>query len=218
MQHVYAVHELTTYLRELVESDPLLGDLWVSGEVSNVSRPASGHVYFTLKDAAGQMRAVFFQSRYRPGGATARDIENGKAVVVHGRAGFYEQRGDLQIIVDFVQPEGGGLLQLEFERLKAKLQEEGLFDDAAEASAATLSPTHRRRDFGERRRLPRHLPRARTALAPRAGRAGTGASAGAGRGRRHHRRASPARRSRGHRRRHRRPRRRFARRAGRVQR
>ena len=80
--HVYAVHELTTYLREMIEVDPMLGDVWVAGEVSNVSRPASGHVYFTLKDAAGQMRAVFFQSRYRPGGASSRELENGRAVVV----------------------------------------------------------------------------------------------------------------------------------------
>ena len=128
--HVYAVHELTTYLREMIEVDPMLGDVWVAGEVSNVSRPASGHVYFTLKDAAGQMRAVFFQSRYRPGGASSRELENGRAVVVHGRAGFYEQRGEMQIIVDFVQPEGAGILQAQFEHLKAQLEAQGLFDPA----------------------------------------------------------------------------------------
>ncbi|MHB8684372.1 MAG: exodeoxyribonuclease VII large subunit, partial [Dehalococcoidia bacterium] len=130
MQHVYAVHELTTYLRELLDSDPMLADVWVAGEVSNVSRPASGHVYFTLKDAAGQIRGVFFQSRYRPGGDTARELENGRAVVAHGRISIYEQRGELQVVVDFVQPEGVGLLQMEFERLKEKLAAEGLFDEA----------------------------------------------------------------------------------------
>ncbi|MHB8377554.1 MAG: exodeoxyribonuclease VII large subunit [Dehalococcoidia bacterium] len=130
MQHVYAVHELTTYLRELLDSDPMLADVWVAGEVSNVSRPASGHVYFTLKDAAGQIRGVFFQSRYRPGGDTARELENGRAVVAHGRISIYEPRGELQVIVDFVQPEGVGLLQMEFERLKEKLAAEGLFDEA----------------------------------------------------------------------------------------
>ncbi|MBF6600116.1 MAG: exodeoxyribonuclease VII large subunit [Dehalococcoidia bacterium] len=130
MQQVYAVHELTTYLRELVESDARLGDLWVAGECSNVSRPASGHVYFTLKDARGQLRAVFFQARFpRARSTTSREIENGRAVVVHGRTGFYEPRGDLQILVDFVQPEGAGLLQMEFERLKARLDAEGLFDE-----------------------------------------------------------------------------------------
>jgi exodeoxyribonuclease VII large subunit len=128
VQHVYAVHELTTYLRELLETDPMLDDVWVAGEVSNVSRPASGHVYFTLKDASGQIRGVFFSSRYRPGGASSRDLENGRAVVAHGRISLYEQRGELQLITDFVQPEGLGLLQMEFERLKAKLEQEGLFE------------------------------------------------------------------------------------------
>ncbi|HZP58244.1 MAG TPA: exodeoxyribonuclease VII large subunit [Dehalococcoidia bacterium] len=128
MQHVYAVHELTTYLRELLETDPMLDDVWVAGEVSNVSRPASGHVYFTLKDVSGQIRGVFFSNRYRPGGASSRDLENGRAVVAHGRISLYEQRGELQLITDFVQPEGLGLLQMEFERLKAKLEQEGLFE------------------------------------------------------------------------------------------
>ena len=126
--HVYEVHQVTTYLRELFESDPHLGDLWIHGEVSNVSRPASGHVYFTLKDAAGQLRSAFFQRRGAPSGATSRLIENGSAVVAHGRVGVYEQRGDLQFYVDFVQPEGVGALQAEFERLRARLDEEGLFD------------------------------------------------------------------------------------------
>ncbi|MDE3095756.1 MAG: exodeoxyribonuclease VII large subunit [Chloroflexota bacterium] len=129
MQHIYAVHELTTYLRELLDSDPLLGDVWVTGEISNVSRPASGHVYFTLKDATGQIRGVFFQRRSRPDAATAREIEQGHAVVVHGRVSIYEQRGELQMIVDFVKPEGAGLLQMEFERLKEQLAAEGLFDE-----------------------------------------------------------------------------------------
>lgn len=129
MQHLYAVHELTTYLHELFDSDPMLGDVWVTGEVSNVSRPASGHVYFTLKDAAGQIRGVFFHNRNRAGAGTAREIEHGRAVVVHGRVTIYEPRGELQVIVDFVQPEGVGLLQMEFERLKEKLAAEGLFDE-----------------------------------------------------------------------------------------
>jgi len=127
---VYAVHELTTYLRELFETDPHLGDIWISGEVSNVSRPASGHVYFTLKDGQGQIRAAFFARRGMPSNATSRTIENGHAVVAHGRVGLYEQRGELQLYVDFVQPEGVGALQMEFERLKAHLAEQGLFDEA----------------------------------------------------------------------------------------
>jgi exodeoxyribonuclease VII large subunit len=127
---VYAIHELTTYLRELFDSHPILRDVWVSGEVSNLSRPASGHTYFTLKDAHGQLRAVFFASRYRRAHDPARELENGRAVAVHGRVSLYEQRGELQIVVDFVQPEGAGVLQMEFERLRSRLAEEGLFEDA----------------------------------------------------------------------------------------
>lgn len=127
---VYAVHEITTYLRELFETDPNLGDIWIYGEVSNVSKPASGHVYFTLKDGTAQLRAAFFARRGQPAGATQRLIENGQAVAAHGRIGLYEQRGELQFYVDFVQPEGVGALQAEFERLKAQLQEQGLFDES----------------------------------------------------------------------------------------
>jgi len=127
---VYAVRELTTYLRELFDSDPHLSDIWLSGEVSNVSRPASGHVYFTMKDGDAAMKCVFFARRGQPSGGTAKLIEHGHAVVAHGRISLYELRGDLQLYVDFVQPEGVGALQMEFERLKARLAEAGLFDDA----------------------------------------------------------------------------------------
>jgi exodeoxyribonuclease VII large subunit len=127
---VYSVRELTAYLRELFESDPHLGDIWLSGEVSNVSRPASGHVYFTLKDGDAAVKCVFFARRYQPSSTTSRLIEHGAAVVAHGRISLYEQRGDLQLYVDFVQPEGVGALQAEFERLRAQLAEAGLFDEA----------------------------------------------------------------------------------------
>ena len=78
--HVYGVREVTAYLRELFETDPILNDVWIAGEVSNVNRPASGHVYFTLKDGDAQVRAVFFGKRYGPGSATAKEIEHGRAV------------------------------------------------------------------------------------------------------------------------------------------
>ncbi len=128
--HVYAVHEITSYLRELFESNPLLGDLWITGECSNVSRPASGHVYFTLKDADAQLRCAFFARRGGPSATTSRLVENGAAVTAHGRVSLYEQRGELQFYVDFVQPEGVGALQAEYERLKAQLEQEGLFDES----------------------------------------------------------------------------------------
>ena len=126
---VYAVREVTSYLRELIESAPLFHDIWVAGEVSNVSRPASGHTYFTLKDASAQLRAVFFVPRNNKP-STASLIQNGHAILAQGRLSVYEQRGELQMIVDFVQPAGAGALHAEFERLKQQLAEEGLFDES----------------------------------------------------------------------------------------
>ena len=128
--HVYAVREVTAYLRELFDSNPHLGDIWIAGECSNVGRPASGHVYFTLKDADSQLRAAFFARRGGPATTTARLVENGAAVTAHGRISLYELRGELQFYVDFVQPEGIGALQAEYERLKARLDQEGLFDES----------------------------------------------------------------------------------------
>ena len=122
---IYAVSDITTYLRELLESDLHLADLWVSGEVSNLVRSTAGHLYFTLKDESSQLRCVFFR---RP--IMGEPLENGQQVVAHGRISLYETRGDLQFYVDFVQPEGIGALQMELERLKAQLQEEGLFEEA----------------------------------------------------------------------------------------
>ncbi len=124
---VYSVSSITTYLRELLETDPHLADIWVSGEVSNLSRSTAGHLYFTLKDADSQLRCVFFR-----GATLQRDlaslVESGAQVTAHGRVSLYEVRGDLQFYVDFVQPEGVGVLAMEFERLKARLEQEGLFE------------------------------------------------------------------------------------------
>ncbi|TET40778.1 MAG: exodeoxyribonuclease VII large subunit [Dehalococcoidia bacterium] len=122
---IYSVAEVTGYLRELLETDSLLADLWISGEVSNLSESAAGHLYFTLKDEASQLRCVLFRR-----GRLALPLEGGVAVVAHGRISIYEVAGTLQFYVDLVQPEGIGILHLEFERLKAKLEEEGLFDVA----------------------------------------------------------------------------------------
>ena len=119
---IHSVAEITGYLRELLEADELLADIWVSGEVSNLSESAAGHLYFTLKDESSQLRCVLFNRARLP-----ITIENGMAVVAHGRISIYEVTGALQLYVDTVQPEGMGLLYLEFERLKAKLEEEGLF-------------------------------------------------------------------------------------------
>ena len=122
---IHSVAEVTGYLRELLEVDSMLADLWISGEVSNLSESTAGHLYFTLKDEASQLRCVLFH-RAR----LALTLENGMAAVAHGRISIYEVSGALQFYVDVVQPEGMGILHLEFERLKAKLAEEGLFEPA----------------------------------------------------------------------------------------
>ncbi|MBI2918072.1 MAG: exodeoxyribonuclease VII large subunit [Chloroflexi bacterium] len=120
-----AVGELVAFLRRLLESEPALQDIWVRGEVSNLTTSSAGHTYFTLKDAQGQLRCVMFRGRYG-----AHLLAHGALVSAHGAVSIYETRGELQFYVDMVQPEGLGLLHLEYERLKARLQEEGLFDPA----------------------------------------------------------------------------------------
>src|SRR3989304_4062265 len=122
---VYSVSEVATYLKELLEANPHLADLWISGEVSNLNRSPAGHVSFTLKDETAQLRCVFFR---RPNMGVP--LQQGMQIVAHGRVSLYEVRGDLQFYVDFVQPEGVGVLPAQFERLKAQLEEEGLFDEA----------------------------------------------------------------------------------------
>ena len=122
---IYSVSAITTYIRESLESDELLGDLWVSGEVSNWSRPPSGHIYFTLKDASASLKCVLWRSfaarlQFQP--------RDGDAVVLHGRVTVYEPRGEYQLQVDLVQPEGTGLLYQAYEELKRRLEAEGLFD------------------------------------------------------------------------------------------
>jgi exodeoxyribonuclease VII large subunit len=97
----------------------------VDGEVSNLTRSSAGHQYFTLKDEEAQLRCVMF--RRADGGAP---VENGAQVLAHGNVSFYEVRGDLQLIVDFVQPAGVGVWQAQFERLKEQLEAEGLFEPA----------------------------------------------------------------------------------------
>jgi exodeoxyribonuclease VII large subunit len=121
---VYPVSEVTRYLRELLEHDRHLSGIWVSGEISNLNLASSGHAYFTLKDDRGALRCAFF--RNRNAGQRER-LENGASYLVHGSLSLYEVRGELSFVVEFVQPEGVGALQAEFERRKARFEEEGLF-------------------------------------------------------------------------------------------
>ena len=124
---VLPVSNLCWLLREALESDPRFNDVWVAGEVSNFVRPASGHIYFTLKDGSGQIRCAFFR---RENARSRAVLANGRQIVAHGNVSFYEARGDIQLYVDFVHEEGTGILHLQFERLKERLAEEGLFDES----------------------------------------------------------------------------------------
>ena len=121
----YPVSAICRYLKELLESDLRLSNMWVEGEITNLSRSQRGHVYFTLKEGAYQLRCVMFQRQHR-----GMPLESGAQVLTHGNLNFYAERGDVQIIVDFVQPAGVGARQAEFERLKTSLEAEGLFDEA----------------------------------------------------------------------------------------
>lgn len=120
-----SVTELTRYLRNLLDSDEVLRDVWVQGEISNLSRPSSGHLYFTLKDSAAALKCVIWRStalRIRIG------LQNGLAVEAHGAISIYERDGQYQLYVDTVRLAGEGLLYQEFLRLKNRLETEGLFD------------------------------------------------------------------------------------------
>jgi exodeoxyribonuclease VII large subunit len=127
---VLTVSQVTARLKEMLEADLLFSDLWVEGEVSDKSQPASGHTYFVLKDAGAQLRAVFFRPNRQRERLMLEHLQRGAQVIVHGRLGVYEQRGELQCVVDFVQPAGVGIAHAQFERLRQQLEEEGLFDPA----------------------------------------------------------------------------------------
>jgi exodeoxyribonuclease VII large subunit len=122
-RRIWPVRELVGQVRELIERE--YGDLWVEGEISNFRPAPSGHVYFTLKDAAAQLPIVLFRRqasllRFRP--------EDGLHVLVRGRVSIYEQRGQMQLVAETMEPVGAGSLQLAFEQLKERLRAEGLFD------------------------------------------------------------------------------------------
>lgn len=121
----WSVSELTRYLRELLEGDYNLQDLWVQGEVSNLSRPGSGHLYFTLKDTACSIRCVMWRNTVNRQAYLPRE---GEAIEVHGAISLYEAAGQYQLYADLIRPAGEGLLYQEFLRLKARLEAEGLFD------------------------------------------------------------------------------------------
>ena len=124
-KRILTVSQLTAGIKELLET--AFDEVWVQGEVSNVRRPPSGHLYFTLKDEESQIRGVVFKMQSR---MLRFNLEDGQHVICWGRVGLYEKRGEYQIIVDYMEPRGIGSLQLAFEQLKQRLFEEGLFDNA----------------------------------------------------------------------------------------
>ncbi len=124
-RQVLQVSELLELVRQ--ETEAQFRGIWIQGEVSNLRRPSSGHLYFTLKDRDSQLAAVCFrmQARY-----LRFEPEDGMEVVVRGTVTIYPARGQLQVVVDYMEPQGRGALQLAFEQLKARLFAEGLFDQS----------------------------------------------------------------------------------------
>lgn len=135
MLNILTVSQLNTYLRELLDADEIVRDIWIEGEVSNFVRASSGHCYFTLKEGEAQIRSACWRSSVAripsmPG--------NGDAVLAHGRVAFYEANGQVQLYVDMIRPAGVGLLFARFELLKAKLDAEGLFDQSRKRALPPL--------------------------------------------------------------------------------
>lgn len=121
---ILSVSEVNGYAKAVLDEDPVLSDVYVSGEISNLKRHSSGHMYFSLKDAGGQLSAAMFKwqcqyLRFAPA--------NGMRVVAHGRISIYEAGGQYQMVVSSLQPDGIGALYAAYEQLKAKLESEGLF-------------------------------------------------------------------------------------------
>jgi len=128
-----SVSQLNRRVRTLLEQG--VGRLWVEGEISNMSRPASGHIYFSLKDDAAQVGAAWFRQRQR---GPAIGFKDGDRVLAYGRVSLYEARGNYQLIVEQMEPAGEGVLKRRFEALKKKLQAEGLFDEDRKQSIPTV--------------------------------------------------------------------------------
>lgn len=124
---VVPVGLLTAYVRELVDRDPLLADLWVEGEISDLFHAKSGHLYFTLRDDDGQLKCVLFRTHATQLGIVPRA---GDQIAAHGHVTVYPRDGAIQLYVDLIQPAGVGVAALERERLRQQLDAEGLFDDA----------------------------------------------------------------------------------------
>lgn len=123
-QHIFTVSQLNREVRLMLEQQ--FGFVWLEAEISNLSRPASGHWYLSLKDSNAQIRCAMFRGRNR---LLKFDPQNGDQVLVRGALGLYEARGEFQLVLDRMEPVGEGLLQRQFEQIKRKLLADGLFDE-----------------------------------------------------------------------------------------
>ena len=133
LRDVYSVTRLNREVRAALEgSFPML---WVEGEVSNLARPSSGHVYFSLKDDRAQVRCALFRTQNR---LLRFTVESGQQVLVRARVSLFEGRGDFQLIIEHMEPSGEGALRQAFERLRQKLAAEGLFDQATKREPPIL--------------------------------------------------------------------------------
>ena len=133
LEAAISVSQLNRRVKTLLEQG--IARLWVEGEISNLSRPASGHVYFSLKDDSAQVSAAWFRQRQR---GPAVGFKNGDHVLAYGRVSIYEARGNYQLIVEQMEPAGEGVLKRRFEALKKKLLDEGLFDEDRKQALPTL--------------------------------------------------------------------------------
>ena len=176
-RRVLTVTELTVRVRDRLESE--FYEVWVEGELSNCRLWNTGHLYFTLKDAASQMRGFMFRSALRYLKFKPAD---GLRVVARGKISVYEPKGEYQLVCEHLEPQGLGALQLAFDQLKKRLQEEGLFDRRAQAGAAGASTEDRDRDVARRRRDSRHHQGAAAAVRERPDRHSARARAGRRRG------------------------------------
>ncbi|MGI8975757.1 MAG: exodeoxyribonuclease VII large subunit [Thermomicrobiales bacterium] len=125
--HIYPVSTINSYIHDVVTSDELLADVWIEGEITKIYVPRSGHIYFTLCEGNASIDAVMWKSaaarqRFVPG--------QGESVVIHGQADYYQVQGRLQIQADVFEHLGQGMLSLEFERLRQRLEADGLFDES----------------------------------------------------------------------------------------
>lgn len=132
-RQVYSVSQLNTEVKLLLQNNFVL--IWIEGEISNFAQPASGHMYFSLKDEQAQVRCAMFRNANR---RLTFEPDNGMHVLLRARVGLYEPRGEYQLTIEHMEEAGEGLLQRKFEELKRKLSQEGLFDQAHKQALPTF--------------------------------------------------------------------------------